>query len=275
MIATNIRKEAREALKGKWFKAIVMLFIEAVIIGIVVSLEEAIKDNSIIKPIFAILEIIIQIPLTFGLIYSFIKLKRNEEVSYLDFVKIGFENFSKSWAIFFRTLIKMVLPIVSIIVALILIGIMFAVGGVSGIALGAGQQTLGIVIVAIAIYVAAIAYAIVIGFKYVLTTYISYDNPDMIAKDIVEKSEELMAGHRGDLFVLLLSFLGWAILCYVPLAFAYTTLLMFMIPLAIILGICATIGILALGVYVSMSRVCFYDEILQLKSEKTTAEVQE
>ena len=273
MIATNIRKEARESLKNKWFKAIVMLFIEAVIIGIVVSLEEAIKDNSIIKPIFAILEIIIQIPLTFGLIYSFIKLKRNEEVSYFDFVKIGFENFSKSWAIFFRTLIKMVLPIVSIIVALILIGIMFAVGGVSGIALGAGQQTLGIVIVAIAIYVAAIAYAIVIGFKYVLTTYISYDNPDMIAKDIVEKSEELMVGHRGDLFVLLLSFLGWALLCYLPCVLATACVLVPVLAIIFIVG--AVCGVLCLGAYVQIARICFYDDVLKLNSEKTTAEVQE
>ena len=272
MVATNIRKEARESLKGKWGKAIAILFIEAIIIGIISGIEGALKDNSIIKPIISILEVVIQVPLAFGLVYAFIKLKRNEEVNYFDFIKIGFENFSRSWAICFRTLIKMILPIICIIVALILVGIMFAVGGVTGIAMGAGQQALGIIILAIAIYVAAIAYSVIIGLKYSLTTLIAYDNPDMSAKEVVEKSAELMVGHRGDLFVLVLSFLGWAILCYVPLMLAYATILI--IPAAIIFGICTVLAILGLGAYVQTSKVCFYDDVLQLKSEKNT-EIQE
>lgn len=273
MVATNIRKEAREALKGKWGKAVAMLFIEAIIIGIITGIEGALKDDSIIKSILSIIEIIIQIPLAFGLVYAFIKLKRNEEVNYFDFVKIGFENFSRSWAICFRTLIKMILPIICIIVALVLVGIMFAVGGVTGIAMGAGQEALGIILLAVAIYVAAIAYAIVIGLKYSLTTLVAYDNPDMSAKDVVEKSAELMEGHRGDLFVLVLSFLGWAVLCYVPLALVGATILL--VPaVSIIFVICTVIAMLCLGTYVQTSKVCFYDNVLQLKSEKNT-EVQE
>ena len=268
MIATNIRKEARESLKGKWVKAIIMLLIDAIIIGIIAGIENAIDDNSIIKTIITIAEIIIQIPLAFGLICAFVKLKRNEEVKYFDFVKIGFENFSRAWAIFFRTLLKMILPIISIIAALVLVGIMFGVGGIAGIAQGAGQQTLAIVIVAIIIYIAAIAYAVIIGLKYALTTYIAYDNQDMSAEDVVRKSEELMIGHRGDLFVLILSFIGWAILCYIPLGIAVYTTILLMFQLTIILFICSVIAMLALGAYVAMARVCFYDEVLQLKSDK-------
>ena len=94
----------------------------------------------------------------------------------------------------------------------------------------------------------------------------------MSAKEVVEKSAELMVGHRGDLFVLVLSFLGWAILCYVPLMLAYATILI--IPAAIIFGICTVLAILGLGAYVQTSKVCFYDDVLQLKSEKNT-EIQE
>ena len=273
MVATNIRKEARESLKGKWVKAIIMLLIDAIIIGIIAGIENAIDDNSIIKTIITIAEIIIQIPLAFGLICAFVKLKRNEEVKYFDFVKIGFENFSRSWAICFRTLIKMIIPIICIIVALVLVGIMFAVGGVTGIAMGAGQQALGIILLAIVIYVAAIAYAVVIGLKYSLTILIAYDNPDMSAKDIVEKSAELMEGHRGDLFVLVLSFIGWIVLCYIPLALASATVLVAP-AVSILFGICTVIAMLCLGAYVQTSKVCFYDDVLQLKSEKNT-EVQE
>lgn len=273
MIATNIREEARNSLKGKWKKSIIMLLIEALILGVVAVINNAIKESSLIKPVFALLETVIQVPLAFGLIHSFIKLKRNEDVEYFDFVKIGFSNFKKSWAICFRTLLKMIVPIICIIVAMCLIFTMFFVGGIAGIASGAGQQTLGLVILGILIYVVAIAYAVTIGLKYALSVYVAYDNLDMSAKEVVEKSEELMSGHRGDLFVLLLSFIGWALLCYVPVLFAILSCII--IPLVIIFGACAVVAILALGSYVSMAKVCFYDDILQLNSEKTTVEVQE
>ena len=167
----------------------------------------------------------------------------------------------------------MIVPIICIIVAMCLIFTMIFVGGIAGIASGAGQQTLGLVILGILIYVVAIAYAVIIGLKYALSVYIAYDNLDMSAKEVVEKSEELMSGHRGDLFVLLLSFIGWALLCYVPVLFAILSCII--IPLVIIFGACAVAAILALGSYVAMAKVCFYDDILQLNSEKTTVEVQE
>ena len=270
MVATNIREEARNSLKGKWLKAIIMLFLEVIIVGIASAISEAIKDNSIIKPIFAIIEIIIQIPLTYGLIHSFIKLKRNEEVNYFDFIKIGFANFSRSWKICFRTILKMIVPILCIIGAIVLFSVMLISGGVTGITFNVGQQALGLIIFAIIIYVAAIAYAVIIGLKYALTIYIAYDNQDMSAKELVEKSEDLMIGHRGDLFVLVLSFLGWAILCYVPLGLAIANVGLFRFSLAIIFGICAVVAMLALGAYVAMARVCFYDDILKLNSEKST-----
>lgn len=34
------------------------------------------------------------------------KLKRNEEVNYFDFIKIGFDNFTRAWGLCFRTLLK-------------------------------------------------------------------------------------------------------------------------------------------------------------------------
>lgn len=305
MIATNIRKEARESLKGKWLKAVVMLFIEAVIIGIIWRIEGAIKDNSTIKTIIFIIKIIIQAPLALGLVYSFIKLKRNEEVHCFDFVKIGFENFSRSWALFLRTLQKMILPIIVILSAILLVIIFWGVGGAVGIAQDGAGNAMGILVLSVIVFVAAIAYAVVIGLKYVLATYIAYDNQDMTAKDIVKKSEELMIGHRGDFFVLLISFLGWIILCCIPFIMliigilplltgllsilfwpiffpfmmyqpngaetllpGLTEFTLVMIYGSLILIPFAVIGGLFLFAYIAMAKVCFYDDILQEKLEE-------
>ena len=271
MVATDIRKEARESLKNKWVKAILIILIQFLITGLLTGIENALGDNSILTSIISIIEVVIGIPLSFGMVAVFMKLKRNEEVNYFDFIKIGFDNFTRAWGLCFRTLLKMILPIICVVLAIIIVTIMFTAGGIA--AMGAGQQALGLVIIGIIIYVVALAYAVTIGLKYALTVCIAYDNPDMTTQDAVEKSAELMVGHRGDLFVLLLSFLGWALLCYLPLVLATACIL---VPvLAIVFMVGAVCGLLCLGAYIQMARICFYDDVLKLNSEKTTVEVQE
>lgn len=230
MIATNIRKEARENLKGKWFKAVGILLLEIIISSLINGIVNFLTKNiNIIFPI--IIKAIIQIPLFYGLIHSFIKLKRNEEVKCFDFLKIGFSNFEKSCALFLRTLQKMILPIIVIVSAIILIMVFIGVGGAVGIAHSIAGKAMVILILSVIVFVAAIAYAVIIGLKYALATYIAYDNQDMTAKDIVEKSEELMVGHRGDLFVLFISFLGWIILCCIPFILLGISSILMILPM--------------------------------------------
>ena len=49
-----------------------------------------------------------------------------------------------------------------------------------------------------------------------MALYIMIENPHMSALDCIKASKQLMNGHKGELFVLDLSFLGWAILTVVP-----------------------------------------------------------
>ena len=43
--------------------------------------------------------------------------------------------------------------------------------------------------------------------------FVLMDNPGMPAMEAIRRSKELMQGHKGEYFLLLLSFLGWDILC--------------------------------------------------------------
>ncbi len=45
-----------------------------------------------------------------------------------------------------------------------------------------------------------------------MALYIYAENPEMGALDAIKKSQEMMNGHKMDLFVLELSFTGWALL---------------------------------------------------------------
>lgn len=53
---------------------------------------------------------------------------------------------------------------------------------------------------------------IIKSFSYAMTLYILADCPNVKAKDALKLSMRMMAGHKGELFVFFLSYIGWAIL---------------------------------------------------------------
>lgn len=53
---------------------------------------------------------------------------------------------------------------------------------------------------------------IIKSYSYSLANYILADNPELTAREALNKSKEMMNGHKMDLFVLHLSFIGWYML---------------------------------------------------------------
>lgn len=64
---------------------------------------------------------------------------------------------------------------------------------------------------------------IIATYRYRMAVYIMLDNPDMSALDCIRASKQLTNGHKGELFVLDLSFIGWTILAVVPLVTIWVT----------------------------------------------------
>ncbi len=58
---------------------------------------------------------------------------------------------------------------------------------------------------------------IVAAYSYAMTSYIMAENPDMTAGEAICASKQMMMGNRGRLFCMLLSFIGWDILCVLTL----------------------------------------------------------
>ncbi|SFC82036.1 Protein of unknown function [Bacillus sp. 491mf] len=56
-------------------------------------------------------------------------------------------------------------------------------------------------------------------FSYSMAYYIMLDHPEYTASEALKKSQEMMKGHKFDLFILSLSFIGWFILGAVILFF--------------------------------------------------------
>ena len=232
MPPSEIRKEAREALSGKWGKAVCIILVYLAFSFAIGFIQGLVGEESILYTIIDLAFAIITIPLSFGLIISFMKLTKSENVSTVDFLKDGFANFGKSWGITLHTLLRMLLPIACIVLVAILLAFSITFGVASG------NYVLTVVI--IALYIATIIYSVSRGLLYSLSYYIAYDNPELSSKECVLKSAELMKGNRGNLFLLELSFIGWGILA------AFT------------LGI----GMLWLLPYMQVAIVCFYERVV-------------
>ena len=58
---------------------------------------------------------------------------------------------------------------------------------------------------------------IVKNYAYAMTPFIMSENPNMTASEAITASKELMDGHKGELFMLDLSFIGWDILAALTL----------------------------------------------------------
>ena len=237
MISSQIRATARESLTGKWGKA-ALLTLCYMIITYVISFV-----CNLVPVIGPIVLLVISTPISFGFIVSMMKLKRGEEVGYVDFLCSGFANFGRVWGVVGNTILKMILPVCLIIVFAIVMAFGISGSAIFGIAYesASGIAGFGIVgIIGFIGYIVSLIYAIVKGYLYSLTYYILNDNPNMTGKEIVEESEKLMMGNRWKFFWLGLTFIGWAILA----------------------GLTLGIGMFWLMPYITVSMICFYEDLI-------------
>lgn len=236
MIASQIRANAREALSGKWGKA-ALLTLTYVIIVFVINFV-----CRLIPIVGGLLLFVISTPISYGILVSFMRLKRGEDVAYTDFLNSGFSDFSRVWGVVGNTALKMILPICLLVIFVILLVVSIGGSVASGIIAGSSSGVAGfgfLGFISFIGYIASLIYVIVKGYLYSLTFYILNDNPNMSGKEIVEMSESLMRGNRWKFFWLGLTFFGWSILA----------------------GFTLGIGLLWLMPYMMVSMICFYEEL--------------
>lgn len=255
MISSDFRAEARKKLEGKWGKVALITLAYFVTFFIVVLIKKILFHffdpytfktitmfglyiifatfNSIarIDSVLSIIITIIGVPLSFGLTFSLFKFFNAEDVKIFDFLKLGFNNFKRSWGITFQIIKKMILPLTLLLVSFILFVYAFSSFfwsfTVSMITLFWApfsyirsilpilmpfEVSLYVMPLSFIAFIISMIWTITKSFYYKLAYLIAVDNPDMTSKNAVLKSEELMTGNRSKLFWLQLSFIGWAIL---------------------------------------------------------------
>lgn len=224
--ASEIKRQARANLQGKWSTVIVISLIYT-------AISYAITFASNLIPFIGMASLIITIPLQYGLIYSFIRIYRNEKYTYGDLFTSAFNNFTKTWKVVGNRLLKLIVPIILVIVSICIL-----VGSVIFIYIASrttsDSHTIYITLAGIFLiigyigYIASIIYLFVKDLLYALSYYIMYDNPNLTAKQIVQESEKIMKGQRGKYFCLGLSFFGWILLVMITFGIGLIFLMPYM-----------------------------------------------
>lgn len=200
MDTAEIRRDTKNFIKGKHLKASFIFLIYSLLVGII----------GIIPFIGSTFIMIMSIPLGYGIISCMIKLKRDEEVGYFDFISIGFSQFSNAWRVAFSMLGKVWPYLVGYFISAIflIIGVVTSAFSIALLTVYdsplpdmSSLGTFSLIFMGIGI-IGFIVFAILLTLKclyYSLSNYILYDNTSMKGKEIVEKSYSLMKGHRWDL----------------------------------------------------------------------------
>lgn len=82
---------------------------------------------------------------------------------------------------------------------------------------------------------------IIKAYAYSMTAYIAEDNPELGPKECLDQSQAMMQGHKMDLFLLDLSYIGWILLGFLSLG----------------------IGFLWISPWMEMAHIRFYEELKQ------------
>lgn len=248
--STDIRKDARNHLTNKWGKGALITLAYFVIEFMINILSVCTENIALLNLIISIAIMVISVPISYGLIISFMKLKRGEEVKAFDFLSLGFSNFSRALKVAFSMLGKLILPIILLVVSIVIFTVAsyMIVYSTTYASIYGSSSNVSVALILLAVgFITMFAsgiYSYIKQLSLVLSYNIAYDEPDLTTKQAVEKSQTLMKGNRGNYFVLTLSFIGWALLA------------------ALTLGI----GLLWLVPYIQVSTVCFYDFLAEKKS---------
>ena len=200
------KNRALASLSGRWDKAVVVMLIVFIILGVVGNVitlpfgAEGVAGQSL-----STLWTLLCLPLSWAASVFFLRISRSEEVDYGQLFE-AFRGWDEYLRIFLTELLK---GLYTFLWTLLLI--------VPGI---------------------------IKSYSYSMTDFILKDEPELKYDAAIERSMQMMKGHKADLFWLDLSFIGWILLS--------------------ILTFC--IGFLLLAPYIETAHAKFYED---LKAQET------
>lgn len=227
----EIRALSSKQLKGKWAKMALLTLVVIIVTGVP---SYFFHKNTIASFLTGVLSGL----LFFGIIRVTFNISNKNELDFNEYFKSG-----RSYGRYF--LFSILLSVVTIIISIVFMIVYLVTFGVSllsNIAVESTQYTLmneaqvfsaiissipiGSLIITILFAVVYMALMILIDMLYSQTSYIIIrDHDDIGVIDSMRYSRKLMKGYKAKLFLLNLSFIGWAILSTLTLGIGFLWLI--------------------------------------------------
>ncbi len=253
---SQLKREARQALAGKWGIAVLMTVITSLIattLSVPVSENVTISFGSLIGTLLSVI-------FSVGF-YSFL-LKiccgQKDQAGFKDII-YGFQCHPGKALLLYLLSVLYLLPGTLIYVIAILVFSFTTIASTgldmttallleSQLYIAPGTAVIYLVVILV-MTVAYIVYACYISLTYSMVYFLLLDYPDLPATEIWKRSKQLMKGNRLRLFGLELSFIGWMILCVFTLG----------------------IGVFWLNPYMLATETEFYLDLIQHQSMRNQA----
>lgn len=254
----ELKKDAKVRLTGSYLKLTFMYLLCEVIISTFAALGSYISIGTV-KFIFALLILAFSIPLSFGFISCFMDQIRGKKVPMTEFINVGLKSMSKTWKIYLRTLLKLIIPIILLLASMYFLFLTLA-------STVFGGPLTNYFILSTVLFMASALLLFIMKCYYGFTFYLLKDKPEKSAKEIVNMSHDLMKGNILRYIGLTLSFIGWYLLIYAILFISS-----YFIPRPFLV-IILELSFVVLLPYITTAMIGFYEDVLY---DKTNANEKE
>ncbi len=222
--SAELKFEARQQLKGRWSGPVV-----ASLVFFIVTFAVAIVLSFI--PFIGIFSIVLTAPLSLGIITFYIKFTNYENVD-VPQIFSGFNRWTDSVVLTFLVGLFTFLWILPFFIVYIICLFLFINNSNPyNIIYVSNIRNISNIILGLVAFIALIISAVISTIKalsYSMALYVLAENPTMKPLDAIKWSKKLTCGHKGRIFYIQLSFIGWSILCIFTLGIGYLWLYPYM-----------------------------------------------
>ena len=220
----DLKDQALATLKGKWGSFVGLTFIYLLIYSLCcfLAMFGTIFEGSSFTGLAATFSFIgsilmvLLIPMGYGYMVAYLHSSRQDLPAEVGDLFFGFRKGQFARVLGTFILLWLIL-MVTMIPYIAFIGIMAVRGQMED---HFGLTVFIAMLLMIPMYVVALAYALV--------PFLLRDEPELSAREILTKSRMMMQGHKWELFILMLSFIGWSFLCVFTLFIGYLWLAPYM-----------------------------------------------
>ncbi|HDR7795533.1 TPA: DUF975 family protein [Bacillus luti] len=146
---------------------------------------------------------------SYGYTNVFLQISKREDAR-VDYLFEGFRGFKRMMKTMWAMLA--ILLYTGTWIPMVLVGVFVFLGG---------EGNTSFTIAFFVLLAISIVGMLVMYFSYALTYYVMIENPEYSVSQVVKESKRLMKGRKLDLFLLWLSFMGWAILAILTLGIGF------------------------------------------------------